>query len=49
VIEALVRLGEDERRFIHGFSAHPLRNWNDIEVGALRASVGLRETLATWS
>ncbi|NRF66037.1 asparaginase [Aquincola sp. S2] len=46
VIEALVRLDEGERAFMQDFSAPVLTNWNGIEVGALRASEGLRAALA---
>jgi len=42
VIEALVRLDDDERTFVRGLSDVMLKNWNGIEVGALRASAGLR-------
>ena len=38
VIERLVRLTDDERAFIRGFSDAPLVNWNGIEVGRLRAT-----------
>jgi L-asparaginase II len=46
VIEARVRLDEAERGFVRGFSDLTLKNWNGIEVGALRASPGLRAALA---
>ncbi len=46
VIEALVRLEDDERAFMHSLSDMTLRNWNGIEVGALRASAALRAALA---
>ena len=46
VIEALVRLDDDERAFMRGFSDLPLINWNRIEVGRLQASAGLRAALA---
>jgi len=42
VIEAIVRLDDDERTFVHASSHVTLKNWNGIEVGALRASSGLR-------
>ena len=45
VIEARVRLDDDERRFMRGFSDVPLVNWNGIEVGRLQASAGLRAAL----
>ena len=35
----------DERGFLRGFSDLTLKNWNGIEVGALRASPGLRSAL----
>ena len=46
VIEALVRLDDDERAFMRALSDVTLRNWNGIEVGALRATAGLRATFA---
>jgi L-asparaginase II len=46
VIEALVRLDDDERVFMHGLSHVTLKNWNGIEVGALRATETLRAALA---
>lgn len=45
VIEALVRLDDDERTFVHALSDVTLKNWNGIEVGALRATAGLRAAL----
>ncbi len=45
VIEALVRLDDDEAVFMRGFSDVRLRNWNGIEVGTLCASVSLRAAL----
>jgi L-asparaginase II len=42
VIEALLPLSEDDRRFVRGLSEGVLRNWRGIEVGALRASPSLR-------
>lgn len=47
VIESLVRLERDEREFMHGLSELTLKNWNGIEVGALKASAVLRDTLAS--
>lgn len=44
-IESLVQLGDDEAGFMNGLSAVTMRNWNGIEVGALRASNSLREAL----
>ncbi|HEY6353054.1 MAG TPA: asparaginase, partial [Burkholderiaceae bacterium] len=46
VIEALVRLSADERVFIRGLSDVTLKNWNGIEVGALRATAELRTAFA---
>ncbi len=46
VIEARVRLDDAERGFVRGLSDVTLRNWNGIEVGALRASAWLRTALA---
>ncbi|MBI3370066.1 MAG: asparaginase [Burkholderiales bacterium] len=45
VIEARLRLDDGERGFVRGFSEVSLRNWNGIEVGAIRASEGLRAAL----
>jgi L-asparaginase II len=45
VIEALVRLDDDERAFVHGLADVTLRNWNGIEVGRLCAAAGLRDAL----
>ncbi|WP_280152689.1 asparaginase [Piscinibacter sp. XHJ-5] len=45
VIEALVTLDDDERDFIGAFSDVTLKNWNGIEVGALRATPALRQAL----
>ena len=42
LIEALVRLDDDERAFMHELSELTLRNWNGIEVGQLRAAQALR-------
>ncbi|HSW21166.1 MAG TPA: asparaginase [Burkholderiaceae bacterium] len=46
VIEALVRLDDDERAFMRGLSDVMLKNWNGIEVGALRATAELRAAFA---
>ena len=46
VIEAFVRLDDDEAGFMGGLSAPRLVNWNGIEVGGLRASAALRGGLA---
>ena len=46
VIEACVRLDDDEAGFMRGLSAPRLVNWNGIEVGALRPSEALRRALA---
>jgi L-asparaginase II len=43
LIEAFVVLDADEAPFMRGFSDATLRNWNGIEVGALRAGKTLRE------
>jgi len=48
-IEALVGLDAEDAAFMHGFSETTLRNWNRIEVGALRASPSLRAALAPLS
>ena len=45
VIEARVRLDDDERAFMRGLSDLPLVNWNRIEVGRLQASAALRQAL----
>jgi L-asparaginase II len=45
VIEALVRLDDDERTFVAGLADVALRNWNGIEVGRLRATAALRAAL----
>jgi L-asparaginase II len=47
VIESLVRLERDEREFMHSLSELTMKNWNGIEVGSLRASAVLRDTLAS--
>jgi L-asparaginase II len=45
-IEAFVGLDDEAARFMRAFSDLTLRNWNGIEVGALRADSTLREALA---
>jgi L-asparaginase II len=45
VIEACLPLAGDDAAFMRGFSDCTLRNWRGIEVGALRASAGLRTAL----
>jgi L-asparaginase II len=45
VIESLVQLSDEEREFVGGFSDVVLKNWTGIEVGALRATPGLRQAL----
>ena len=45
VIEAFVRLDDGEMGLLRGYSNAMLKNWNGIEVGALRASAALREAL----
>jgi L-asparaginase II len=45
VIEALVRLDDAERSFIHGYSEVTVKNWNGIEVGRLNPSNVLRSCL----
>ena len=45
VIEAFVRLDDAEAGFMRGLSDATLRNWNGIEVGALRATADLRHRL----
>jgi L-asparaginase II len=44
-IEAFVAPEGDDAAFVHGFSDAPLRNWNGIEVGRLRAGEALRRWL----
>jgi len=44
-IEAWVALGDDERTLLRSLAEVTLRNWNGLEVGALRASPALREAL----
>ena len=46
-IEALAALQADDAEFMRGWSNVTLRNWNGIEVGALRPTDTLRRTLAT--
>ena len=48
-IEALVALDAEDAAFMRGFSEATLRNWNRIDVGALRASASLRAALAPLS
>jgi L-asparaginase II len=45
VVEALVPLSDEEREFVNGFSDLTLKNWNGLEVGALRATPALRQAL----
>ena len=45
VIEACLPLTDLDAAFLRGFSDAPLRNWNGIAVGALRASETLRKSL----
>ena len=42
LIEAFVALDDAEAGFMRGLSELPLKNWNGIEVGALRAAAALR-------
>jgi len=46
VIEALLSLSDADAAFMRDLSAPVLKNWNGIEVGALRAADGLRDALA---
>ncbi len=48
VIEACVKLDENEATFMHGFSDVALNNWNGVSVGRLAASDALRSALAGW-
>jgi L-asparaginase II len=48
-IEALVELDRDEGSLLRSLSELKLRNWNGIEVGALRATPALRDGLAMAS
>jgi hypothetical protein len=43
VIEALLSLGESDAGFMNSLSDVPMKNWNGIEVGRLRAADALRE------
>jgi L-asparaginase II len=45
-IEALVPLAPHEAELVRSYSDRTLRNWNGIEVGALRATPALRHALA---
>ena len=45
VIESFVDLDDEEAALLRSLSDVRLRNWNGIEVGALRASAELRDTL----
>lgn len=45
VLEGLLRLEDEERSFLRGWSEAVQRNWNGIEVGQLRASATLRDAL----
>ncbi len=45
VIEALLPLDAEEAEFMRDFSDVTLKNWNGIEVGALRATPALRRAL----
>ena len=42
LIEAFVPLDDGEAALLRGLSDVTLKNWNGIEVGALRASAALR-------
>ena len=46
VIEALLPMNAEEREFMRGFSELPLRNCNELTVGALQATSTLRSALA---
>ena len=46
VVEAFVALDDDEATLMRSLSDAPMRNWNRIEVGSLRATVELRTALA---
>ena len=46
VIEAALALDDGAAALLRGYSDAVLRNWRGIEVGALRASAGLRDALA---
>ena len=43
VIEAMIPLDDAQAQFMRGYSDVTLRNWNGIEVGALKASAVLRQ------
>ena len=43
LIETFVPLDDGEAGFLRGLSELTLKNWNGIEVGALRAGIALRE------
>ena len=45
VIEALVAADADDAAFMWRYSDFTLKNWNGIEVGALRATAELRDGL----
>ncbi len=42
MVERLLPLADEDRAFVHSFSDLKLSNWNDIEVGRLRAADVLR-------
>lgn len=46
VIERFATLGAAEQAFMRTRSEAPLRNWNGIDVGVLRATAALRDALA---
>ena len=46
-VEGLLALQADDAEFMRGWSDVTLRNWNGIEVGALRPTDTLRRTLVT--
>jgi L-asparaginase II len=45
VLEAFVALDDGDAGFVRTLGEVPLRNWNGIEVGRLRATDGLRQAL----
>ena len=45
IAEALLNLDESQARLLAGYSELPLHNWNGIQVGSLRASRGLRDSI----
>ncbi len=49
VVEAFVKLDDGEASFMRGLSDVTLRNWNGIEVGALRATPELRAFMLSSS